>query len=380
MRYEYKNIAEALVEDTAETNGIENPNVDEVAKAKFFDSVKNHNLDIDAFHQAFDGLIEEENKWWWFDANHKYLKDANLWGKIKNYDYNDDLKTALKSLWIAQFSNKKSGKTASAKRTITEPQAPVEINALSNIEYLDDSVKTNTVLDNVNKSITETSADYSDIKAFFDVCKDSNKITNFTDDEKKRYLQIWNKLVAIANSQTKGQFADISDPFVKIQYSYNAHWTEVYLYKKFGWSYGTTNKDHDTFHTSDSKDEEGSSLSKSISDFININIKFDIEGGLKFEATQSVEIKNFGTPMRARSYLNSNDRKMFHDADFILMFIMSEGKWYFRANRPIITDKTLGQDLTDQLGTPSDLVTLGARGEDGLPIVSAWGSYKKGAK
>ena len=77
--------------------------VNQPARSKFLASLKNKILDLPAFHQAYDKLIDANNLKDLFDANGK-LAARSSYGKIKNCT-DSTLAAGLKKLWIAQFND-----------------------------------------------------------------------------------------------------------------------------------------------------------------------------------------------------------------------------------------------------------------------------------
>ena len=77
--------------------------VNQPARSKFLASLKNKILDLPAFHQAYDRLIDANGLKDIFDAKGK-LAARNSYGKIKNCP-DSTLAAGLKKLWIAQFKD-----------------------------------------------------------------------------------------------------------------------------------------------------------------------------------------------------------------------------------------------------------------------------------
>ena len=90
--------------------------IDAVAKSKFLDTlVNNKEIDVEAFHKAYDAAIIEAKLADLFNDN-GLLKSRGTYGEIKNC-VNSDLKFGLVKLWVAQYKDMLVDvKTAEAKR------------------------------------------------------------------------------------------------------------------------------------------------------------------------------------------------------------------------------------------------------------------------
>lgn len=77
--------------------------VNVAARKQFLAALKNKVLDIPAFHQAYDALINANNLQDLFGADGK-LVARNTYGKVKNCP-DSALAAGLKKLWVAQFSD-----------------------------------------------------------------------------------------------------------------------------------------------------------------------------------------------------------------------------------------------------------------------------------
>ncbi len=77
--------------------------VNAAARKQFLAALKNKVLDIPAFHQAYDALINANNLQDLFGADGK-LVARNTYGKAKNCS-DSALAAGLKKLWVAQFSD-----------------------------------------------------------------------------------------------------------------------------------------------------------------------------------------------------------------------------------------------------------------------------------
>lgn len=77
--------------------------VNAAARKQFLAALKNKVLDIPAFHQAYDALINANNLQDLFGADGK-LVARNTYGKVKNCP-DSTLAAGLKKLWVAQFSD-----------------------------------------------------------------------------------------------------------------------------------------------------------------------------------------------------------------------------------------------------------------------------------
>lgn len=90
---------ETLIEDYI----TEDAQVDDSAKAQFLKALKEKYLDLDAFHRAYDALINDFGLDSLFDIKGK-LAHRGTYGQIKNCQ-NPELLFGLKKLWVAQFSD-----------------------------------------------------------------------------------------------------------------------------------------------------------------------------------------------------------------------------------------------------------------------------------
>lgn len=215
----------------------------------------------------------------------------------------------------------------------------------------------------IDNAAGNTIISYQTLRHFFDKCIQSNNGKDLTTVNKDIYNNIWSKIKDIADHQRGGQYAQVKDEDwnLKVQYSYNAHIVENYLANIFGWQYVTSAEDHDNFHTP----KAIASLSEP--DFGNID--YDL-GGMRVSGDRTIEIKNYGSAAEALKYLNGEDRSTFHNATFILVFIMGSKKWYLRKNA-ISQNNKVGLEISD-LGVPEGLINLKDKNEAGIPIVTMW--------
>jgi len=112
-----------------------------------------------------------------------------------------------------------------------------------------------------------------------------------------------------------------------LQYTYNAHIAEGWVLNHISeLVFGGNENEHDYFFAS-SKDVKNAP---------------DFSGCPLLNTSATLEIKNYGTTMSAKKELGANDRKPFHNANFILFYIMSpkENAWYITQNTISAGDST----------------------------------------
>jgi len=98
-----KNYTDELIADYQVDDLIEA--IDTVAAKQFLDTLENQKeLDMQAFHKAYDADIKAAGLDTIFDQNTGKLKARGTYGDIKNCT-NVKLRTALKKLWVAQFND-----------------------------------------------------------------------------------------------------------------------------------------------------------------------------------------------------------------------------------------------------------------------------------
>ena len=185
-------------------------------------------------------------------------------------------------------------------------------NELDNIDNMENE---DSVLATLNSLIQSTSTDvihYSDITALFNLHLE-NKIK---EHHKTAAREVWKNIRNVVKQK--------KDPFnhgwlKALQYYYNAYITEEVVKNNLPeLSYITGSEEHNTLHPD--------ATSTNDPDFSDANI---------LGKNCTVEVKTYIKASSWDSYCRKgNDRKDFHNADFILSYIISSGRWFLTANEP----------------------------------------------